>query len=398
MSKNKAIKVVTAAVIAGSAITAVAPAQSEAATNSVDKAITKATNQMTKAFNVYYQAAKYKGKLPSTTTIRKEAKLAREYYDAAKKEISKKGGSKKAAYTKKLEAKKPYLTRAENYVAAVNVNIAAKKTAFNTAVEGGTQRKVLLAQEALDQKNAEFKKAVAKVFGPDARRLLLAKYYTPAEKLSATVDAEMAVYKVYREIEQKDLIEKDLAKAGKLIDSVKKQVAAIEKKDTKLAQNIMKAVKKIRGPLVPAPIPAPTPTPTPAPTLELALNSVQAAVSNGGTLRHDTANKYILEGPSTAVVNSLIVEANLDGFTATVVSVDGYSVNKSFTDGTEDGDTSITVNLNDVLPIELPNGLNLGTMKTFFGEEATIVINLSKAGAKTVTETITLDIEVVDAK
>ncbi|USK84900.1 hypothetical protein [Peribacillus asahii] len=391
MRKNKAIKVATVAVVAGSAITAVAPLQSEAATNSVDKAITKATNQMTKAFNAYYKEAKYKGKLPSTTTIRKEAKLARDYYDAAKKEISKNGGSKKAAYTKKLEAKKPYLNRAENYVAAVNVNIAAKKTAFNTAVEGGTQRKVFLAQEALDQKNAEFKKAVAKVFGPDTRRLLLAKYYTPAEKLSATVDAEMAVYQAYREIEQKDLIETDLARAGRLIESVEKQVAAIEKKDTKLAKNLMKVVNRYR--IVE---PAPVPTPVPTPTLELALNSIQAAVSNGGTLRHDTANKYILEGSSTAVVNSLIVGANLDGFTATVVSVAGYPVNKSFTDN--DGDTSITVNLNDVLPIELPNGLNLGTMKTFFGEEAAIVINLSKAGAKTVTETITLDIEVVDAK
>ncbi|MFJ8246311.1 hypothetical protein [Peribacillus asahii] len=391
MRKNKAIKVATAAVIAGSAITAVAPLQSEAATNSVDKAITKATNQMTKAFNVYYQAAKYKGKLPSTTTIRKEAKLARQYYEAAKKEIAKKGGSKKAAYTKKLEAKKPYLTRAENYVAAVNVNIAAKKTAFNTAVEGGTQRKVFLAQQALDQKNAEFKKAVAKVFGPDARRLLLAKYYTPTEKLSATVDAEMAVYQVYREIEQKDLIEKDLAKTAKLIESVKDEVAVIAKKDTKLAKNIMKAVDRIHR-YKPTPVPTPTPGPAPVPTLELELNSIQAAVSNGGTLRHDTANTYILEGPSTAVVNSLIVGANLDGFTATVVSVAGYPVNKSFTDN--DGDTSITVNLNDVLPIEL----NLATMKGFFGEKAAIVINLSKAGAKTVTETITLDIEVVDAK
>ncbi|USK59557.1 hypothetical protein [Peribacillus asahii] len=246
MSKNKAIKVVTAAVIAGSAITAVAPAQSEAATNSVDKAITKASNQITKAFNAYYKEAKYEGKLPSTTTIRKEAKLARDYYEAAKKEIAKNGGStsKKATYTKKLDASKPALNRVENYVDAINVNIAAKKTAFEAAVKGGTQSKVLAAQEALDQKNAEFKKTVAKVFGPDARRLLLAKYATPADKLSATVDAEMAVYKAYRDIERKDLIEKDLAAAKKLIDKVEKQVAAIEKKNTKLAKNIMKAVKK----------------------------------------------------------------------------------------------------------------------------------------------------------
>ncbi|USK84898.1 hypothetical protein [Peribacillus asahii] len=246
MSKNKAIKVVTAAVIAGSAIIAVAPAQSEAATNSVDKAITKATNQMTKAFNAYYKEAKYEGKLPSTTTIRKEAKLARDYYEAAKKEIAKNGGStsKKAAYTKKLDASKPALNRVENYVDAINVNIAAKKKAFEAAVKGGTQSKVLIAQEALDQKNAEFKKAVAKVFGPDARRLLLAKYAAPADKLSATVDAEMAVYKAYRDIERKDLIETDLVAAKKLMDKVEKQVAAIEKKNTKLAQNIMKAVKK----------------------------------------------------------------------------------------------------------------------------------------------------------
>ncbi|MFJ8246310.1 hypothetical protein [Peribacillus asahii] len=246
MSKNKAIKVVTAAVIAGSAITAVAPAQSEAATNSVDKAITKAHNQITKAFNAYYKEARFDNKLPSTSQIRKEAKLARDYYEAAKKQISKNGGSKskKAAYLKKLDTKKQSLNRVENYVKAINVNVAAKKVAFESAVKGGTQSKVLAAQTALDQKNAEFKKAVAKVFGPDARRLLTAKYYTPADKLSATVDNEMAVYRAYRDIERKDLIKKDLAAAGKLITSVEKQVAKIEKKNTKLAQNIMKAVKK----------------------------------------------------------------------------------------------------------------------------------------------------------
>ncbi|RID84751.1 hypothetical protein D1953_12865 [Peribacillus asahii] len=246
MSKNKAIKVVTAAVIAGSAITAVAPAQSEAATNSVDKAITKAHNQINKAFNAYYKEARFDNKLPSTSQIRKEAKLARDYYEAAKKQISKNGGSKskKAAYLKKLDTKKQSLTRVENYVKAINVNVAAKKVAFESAVKGGTQSKVLAAQTALDQKNAEFKKAVAKVFGPDARRLLTSKYYTPADKLSATVDNEMAVYRAYRDIERKDLIEKDLAAAEKLIASTEKYVAKIEKKNTKLAQNIMKAVKK----------------------------------------------------------------------------------------------------------------------------------------------------------
>ncbi|RID84752.1 hypothetical protein D1953_12870 [Peribacillus asahii] len=535
----------------------------KASSKQLDAIVNKANNQMKKAFNAYYEEAKYKGKLPSTTTIRKEAKLARDYYEAAKAAIAKNGGS--ASYTKKLEANKVYLNRVENYVAAINVNVAAKKKAFEAAVKSGTQSKVLAAQEALDQKNAEFKAAVAKVFGPDARRLLLAKYAAPADKLSATVDAEMAVYIAYRQIEREDLIEKDLAKAKQLMDDVEKYVAVIEKKNTKLAQNIMKAVEKNKkaydervvssqeeldailakandgdkveiyieatgnlkiatekaltitltgdfdgkdltidapnahvtnkaansgkitindvantsyeqvgtyGSLVvndtnggriinstSAPLNitigagakvtlvgtfgkvtvlgnaeitlsagsfiqevatdaevtvilgegakietttgngivktpgggGPTPTPT------LALNKIDAVVSGGGALSKDTANKYTLEGSSTAQLSSLTVEANLDGFTAKIVSIDGYTVNKSFTDSVGDGDTSITVRPNEFMPVPLQNGLSLGVLKSVFGEQATIVLDLTKEGATSVTQTVTLDIKVVEA-
>ena len=578
MSKNKAIKVVTAAVIAGSAITAVAPAQSEAATNSVDKAITKAHNQINKAFNAYYKEARFDNKLTSTSQIRKEAKLARDYYEAAKKQIAKNGGSKskKAAYTKKLDTKKQSLTRVENYVKAINVNIAAKKVAFEAAVKGGTQSKVLAAQTALDQKNAEFKKAVAKVFGPDARRLLTAKYYTPAEKLSATVDNEMAVYKAYRDIERKDLIEKDLAAAEKLIASTEKYVAKIEKKNTKLAKNLMKAVnknkaayekakagtvtsqKKLDAILATAKdgdkvtikvqatenlkiattkaltitltgdfkkkdltIDAPNThvtnkaansgkvtindvsntsyeqvgsysslvfndtnggriinstsaplnitiaagakvilvgnfgkvtvlgnaevtlaantvvqevatdtaitviteegakvetttgsgtvttqpsTPVTPPggggggggpiSPALALNKIDVGVSGGGTFAANTDGKYTLSGPANAQLSSLTLEANLDGFTATIVSVDGVQVNKSYTEPTTDSNTSLTVNPNQFLPVPLQDGLSLGKLKSFLGEEVIIELKLTK-GSEVVTKTITIDIEVV---
>ncbi|MFJ8257585.1 hypothetical protein ACIQ4Z_09980 [Peribacillus asahii] len=244
MKKKKAIKLSIATAIAASAFAGVPAIQSEAATNSVDKAITKATTQVNKAFNLYYNTTKKSGKLPSGTAIRKEVKLAEQYYAAAQKEIAAKGGSKKASYTKKLEASKTSLNRAKNYVAAISVTLKASRTALDSAIESGSQSKVLSAQTALDKKIAEFEKAVAKVFGPDARRLLTKTYTTPAKAESAAVDTEMKVYAVYKQIEREDLIKTDLEKAGELIDSVKAEVEELKAKDSKLAENILKAVDK----------------------------------------------------------------------------------------------------------------------------------------------------------
>ncbi|MFJ7858024.1 hypothetical protein ACIQZM_09040 [Peribacillus sp. NPDC097206] len=246
MGKKKAIKLATATAIAASAFVAVAPTQSEAATSSVDKAITKATNQMAKAYDTYHKAAKNEKTLPKTATIRNEVKLANDYYAAATKEIAKNGGSKtqKAAYTKKLEAKKYFLDRAEAYLAAVNTNLNPAKNAFNEAVKGGKQKTVLAAQNAYNEAIKGFEAKVDKIYGPDARDLLKEKYAAPAHKLADSVNDEMKVYNAYKDIEQKDLIEKDLEAAYKEIDGAKDAAAKIAKLDTTLAKNITKAVEK----------------------------------------------------------------------------------------------------------------------------------------------------------
>ncbi|USK70057.1 hypothetical protein [Peribacillus asahii] len=246
MSKKKAIKIATASAIALTGAVAVAQPQADAATNSVDKAITKATTQVNKAFNLYYNTAKKSNKLPSGSAIRKEVKLAEQYYAAAQKEIAKNGGSKtkKAAYTKKLEKSKTSLNRAKNYVAAISVTLKSSRTAFEAAVEEGKQSKVLSSKKALDAKIATFEAAVKKVFGPDARRVLTKVYTTPAKAEAASVDTELKVYAAYKEIESKKLITTDLKKAGELIESVKAEVEALKAKDTTLAKNLVKAAEK----------------------------------------------------------------------------------------------------------------------------------------------------------
>lgn len=244
MSKKKAIKITTATAIAASAFVAVAPTQSEAATSSVDKAITKATNQMAKAYDTYHKTAKNENKLPKTATIRKEVKLAQDYYAAATKEIAKNGGSKtkKAAFTKKLDTKKKYLNRAEAYLAAINTNLNPAKTAFKTAVEAGKAKNVVKAKAALVKDVEAFEAIVAKIYGPDVRNLLLEKYATPATDLSNSVNDELKVYDAYKEIEAGKFA--DLEKTKGLIDSVTAEVETLKGKDTKLAKTLVEVVAK----------------------------------------------------------------------------------------------------------------------------------------------------------
>lgn len=244
MSKKKAIKITTATAIAASAFVAVAPTQSEAATSSVDKAITKATNQMAKAYDTYHKTAKNEGKLPATGTIRNEVKLAKDYYAAAEKEISKNGGSKtkKAAYTKTLNAKKYFLDRAEAYLAAINTNLNPAKTALTAAVETGKAKNVGPAKAALVKDVEAFEATVAKIYGPDVRDLLLEKYATPATDLSNSVNDELKVYDAYKKIEAGKFA--DLEETAKLIDSVKAEVETLKGKDTKLAKTLVEVVAK----------------------------------------------------------------------------------------------------------------------------------------------------------
>ena len=304
MSKKKAIKIATASAIALTGAVAVAQPQADAATNSVDKAITKATTQVNKAFNLYYNTAKKSNKLPSGSAIRKEVKLAEQYYAAAQKEIAAKGGSKKASYTKKLEASKTSLNRAKNYVAAVSVTLKAARTDLDKAIASGKQGTVASKHAALEKKIAEFEAAVKKVFGPDARRLLTKAYTTPAKAEAAAVENEVAVYAAYKEIESKKLITTDLEKAGQLIESVKDEVAALEKKNTTLAKNLLKAVEKNNK------------------AYEAALPAVVTAVSatNASTLTLTGTNLNNLKAEDIAVAGNTVsaVTAAADGKSATV--------------------------------------------------------------------------------
>ncbi|MGE7660254.1 hypothetical protein ACQKL6_00920 [Peribacillus sp. NPDC097197] len=257
MGKKKAIKLATATAIAASAFVAVAPTQSEAATSSVDKAITKASSAMLKAFNTYNKTARVEGKLPALSTIKKDVKSAQDAYTAAAKEIASKGGTKaqKATLTKKLDTNKKYLDRAELYLKAVTTNLKPTKEAFTAAVAGGTQSKVLSAQKAYQAKIKEFEANVKKVYGPDARELLTAKYADAANELVNSVNDEMTVYQAYKKISV--LVDKeDLEAAEKLIVDTKETAAKVAKLDTKLAKNITNAVVKINKKFEDAQVPA----------------------------------------------------------------------------------------------------------------------------------------------
>ena len=74
MNKKKVIKIVTATAIAASAFTAVAPAQSEAAT-SLHIQIKAAKAEMIKPYNAYVKSTK----LASVTTIKVHIKAAKRH-------------------------------------------------------------------------------------------------------------------------------------------------------------------------------------------------------------------------------------------------------------------------------------------------------------------------------
>ena len=114
MSKKKAIKLATASVLAASSFAAIAPFNTEAAVN-VASSVTKATTQMEKAYNAYYAKAA-KGQAASAAEVQKEVTLAKTYYDAAKKIVSKYAGSKKSYYLSKLTAATPFYTNAQKYI------------------------------------------------------------------------------------------------------------------------------------------------------------------------------------------------------------------------------------------------------------------------------------------
>ncbi|MEK3798631.1 hypothetical protein MHI18_10230 [Peribacillus sp. FSL H8-0477] len=248
MNKKKAIKIATASAIAATGFVAVAPAQAAVKTTNVNTVVNTAISKMAAAYDGYHKPG-LQGKIPPTAKIRQLTTNAEAAYDAAVAAIAKDGGTKsqKAAFTKKLNAKKYLLTRAQGYVKAIDVNLNAAKKALDKAVASGKAKDVKAAEAALVKTAATFEKAVKAVYGPSTRKVLVAKYHVPALAKAATVKDELTVYNAYKEIESGDLIEKNLEKAGSIIaatEATVQKLAAGDKRDTKLVKNLLDAVAK----------------------------------------------------------------------------------------------------------------------------------------------------------
>lgn len=197
MEKKKAIKIATAAVIAAGAFTAVAPAQSEAAT-SLSSKVKTAKSTIKKPYSTYFNATK----LASVATVEKQIAAAKTAKTKILKTIKDSTASKanKAKYTAEVNAYNKYITRAESYVKGYNA--AAKAQAANNKIAD----KIVAA--AADQNGAEVKKqykaleaAVKKtdkaikdtVYGAKIEALLYDQF-TGATKAALAGDLKVANY------------------------------------------------------------------------------------------------------------------------------------------------------------------------------------------------------------
>ena len=203
MTKKKAIKVLTATAIAASAFTAVAPAQSEAAT-SLHIQIKAAKAKMIKPYNTYVKSTK----LASVTTIKvhiKEAKKAQKDINAKinKAKISKSEKKKKLA---EIKAYSKYIARAEGYVKGYQEAKATQTTLNNLVAELektiATKDSAAILdlyaklQEALKEAELEIK---VNVYGSKVQILLTNKFTKPTdtlleEKVEKTVNTHKKKY------------------------------------------------------------------------------------------------------------------------------------------------------------------------------------------------------------
>ena len=182
MTKKKAIKIATATAIAASAFTAVAPAQSEAAT-SLTSQISAAKAAIKKPYNTYYRGAE-DTKPASLSTIKSQlaaAKTAKTNIINAIKKSKLTATQKKAKYAE-IAAYDKYITYTQGYVNAVSMNVNDARTALDKAVASGVQSDIQAAVTALNTKISQLEAAVAKVYGKYTRQVLTNYYAAPAKK------------------------------------------------------------------------------------------------------------------------------------------------------------------------------------------------------------------------
>ncbi|HWL11669.1 MAG TPA: hypothetical protein VNQ57_01675, partial [Ureibacillus sp.] len=246
MGNKKMLKVAMAAAMAGSVITTVAPAQSEAADNLRSK-IQSAKSIMKKPYNTYFKTTT----LASVATVEKEIKAAKKARKDIEATIKKSNLSKKQkeARYKEIKAYNKYITRAEGYVkgykAAEKAKAANDKAlkALEQAAVNQKPNQVLKRYEALQEAVKKADKAIKNAVYGAKIEALLSNQFTKATKQALAGDIK--VYYYYAQAE--DLIEKGkLQTAEKRMTAVAAQLEKVDKTSV-LGQAIHQYVQAVKA-------------------------------------------------------------------------------------------------------------------------------------------------------
>lgn len=277
MIKKRAIKIVTAAAIAASAFTAVAPAQSEAAAN-LNIQIKAAKAKMITPYHKYTKSTKLASEDTITVYIKQAKKAQKDINTKIKK--SKLSKSKKNKKFAEIKAYNKYITRAEGYVKAyqeakaaqnnLNELVAELQKTMATKDAAAILDLYTKLQEAIKEAKIDI---TVKVSGSKIQILLFNKFTKPTEThLDRDVEKDMDTYKhkyentnkaeaakvnAYVKLANGDLSTKELVDAAKKakaeIDLSKLKVADQSKLHRKLKdadKKVAAAESALQGPSV----------------------------------------------------------------------------------------------------------------------------------------------------
>ncbi len=323
MEKKKVIKIVTATAIAASAFTAVAPAQSEAA-SSLDSQIKAAKAKMIKPYNKYTKSTT----LASVKTVKvyvDQAKKAQKDINAKinKSKLSKSAKAKKLA---EVKAYAKYITRSEGYLKGYSQAVAAQKqlntlyAALETAVEAKDVAEAQKQYDALQAAITKAKKDITKtVYGAKVETLLFKQFINPTEaKVAAGVEKVIAALEEVKKVEAYVALANGDLKDEAAIKAAKDAKAKIDV--TKLSDadkaNVEAADKKVAA--------AEEALQVPAVVIVEAMNAKELAVTfNKAVDATDAAiaGKYAVEGETIAKA-----EVSEDGKTVILTTVNELKV------------------------------------------------------------------------
>ncbi|WP_285769254.1 5'-nucleotidase C-terminal domain-containing protein [Peribacillus sp. SI8-4] len=244
MGKKKTVKIASAAIMAATAIVAVAPAPSDAAT-SLNAKIKAAKATIKKPFDTYF----YSSKLASVSTVEKQIKSAKQAKKDINSSIKKSVLSKKEkeAKYKEIEAYDKYITRSEGYVKGYKDAEKAKAAhdkainTFTNAVIAKKSNDIRDQYNALDKAVEKADKAIKDtVYGAKIEKLLYDKF-TKSTKTALNGDLKVPFY--YEKAEY--WVKKgDLNTADKRMKTVSAQLKKVSK-TSKLGKGIHAYVKEV---------------------------------------------------------------------------------------------------------------------------------------------------------